>query len=134
MTPCVYILASDRNGTLYIGVTSDIARRISEHRSNAVEGFVQKYNEHRLVHIEFHDEIADAISREKQIRKWKRARKLELIEKINPTWRDLYHEINIRPLPWIPAFAGITAIEMLSQPAPGPSFCRLSDIRSRRAC
>ncbi len=95
MTPCVYILASDRNGTLYIGVTSDIARRMSEHRSNAAEGFAQKYNVHRLVHIEFHDEIADAISREKQIKKWRRAWKLELIEKSNPTWHDLYHEINI---------------------------------------
>ena len=94
MTPCVYILASDRNGTLYIGVTSDIGRRISEHRSNIVGGFTQKYDVHRLVYVEFHDEIADAISREKQIKKWRRAWKLELIEKSNPTWRDLYHEIN----------------------------------------
>ncbi|MCD6075316.1 MAG: nuclease family protein [Rhodospirillales bacterium] len=94
MQPCVYILASDRNGTLYIGVTSNIARRISEHRSNAAEGFTQKYSVHRLVYIEFHDEIADAISREKQIKKWRRAWKLELIEKSNPTWRDLNHEIN----------------------------------------
>jgi putative endonuclease len=94
MQPCVYILASDRNGTLYIGVTSDIARRISEHRSNVVEGFTRNYNVHRLVYIEFHDEITDAISREKQIKKWRRAWKLELIENSNPTWKDLYDEIN----------------------------------------
>ena len=94
MQPSVYILASGRNGTLYIGVTSDLARRVSEHRANVVEGFTQKYGVHRLVYIEFHDEMTDAILREKQLKKWRRAWKLELIEKANPTWRDLYEDLN----------------------------------------
>ena len=94
MQPCVYILASDRNGTLYIGVTNDIARRISEYRLNVVDGFTQKYSVHRLVYLEFHDEISEAISREKQLKKWRRAWKLELIERDNPDWRDLYEDLN----------------------------------------
>jgi len=87
--PCVYILASERNGTLYIGVTSDLARRISDHRADAMDGFTQKYGVHILVHVEFHGTMIDAITREKQIKKWNRAWKLHLIEQGNPTWRDL---------------------------------------------
>jgi putative endonuclease len=91
--PCVYILASKRNGTLYVGVTSDIARRVWEHRSDAIAGFVRDYGVHRLVFVEFHDGMADAILREKRLKKWRRAWKLELIERFNPQWRDLYDEL-----------------------------------------
>jgi putative endonuclease len=90
--PCVYILASKRNGTLY-DVTSDVARRAWEHRSNAVGGFVRDYAVHRLVFVEFHETMADAILREKRIKKWRRAWKLELIERHNPRWRDLYDDL-----------------------------------------
>lgn len=90
--PCVYILASQRNGTLYIGVTSDLSRRLSEHKMDVVDGFTKRYGVHRLVYVEAHDTMADAILREKQIKKWRRAWKLELIEKGNPQWRDLTDE------------------------------------------
>jgi len=91
--PCVYILASKRNGTLYVGVTSDIARRAWQHRSNAVGGFVRDYGVHRLVFVEFHETMADAILREKRIKKWRRTWKLELIERHNPQWHDLYDQL-----------------------------------------
>jgi putative endonuclease len=91
--PCVYILASRRNGTLYIGVTSDLALRIWQHRSNAVSGFVENYRVHRLVFAEFHDSMEAAILRENRLKKWRRAWKLELIERHNPQWQDLYHEL-----------------------------------------
>ena len=87
--PAVYILASKRNGTLYIGVTSDLPKRAWEHKNDWVEGFTKKYNIHRLVYYEMHEDLVSAISREKQIKKWNRAWKLELIEKQNPDWRDL---------------------------------------------
>ena len=93
--PCVYILASRRNGTLYIGVTSDLALRIWQHRSNAVAGFVQHHGVHRLVFAEFHNTMEAAILREKQLKKWRRAWKLELIERHNPQWRDLYDELAV---------------------------------------
>jgi putative endonuclease len=82
-----------RIGTLYIGITSDIARRAWEHRSNAVGGFVRDYGVHRLVFVEFDETMADAILREKRIKKWRRAWKLELIERDNPQWRDLWDEL-----------------------------------------
>lgn len=91
--PCVYILASKRNGTLYVGVTSDLAQRIWQHRSDVVDGFSKQYAVHALVHVEFHDTMADAILREKRIKKWRRAWKLELIEKSNPDWLDLYDSL-----------------------------------------
>jgi putative endonuclease len=91
--PCVYILASRRNGTLYVGITSDLARRVWEHRSGAIEGFTRDYGVRRLVFAEFHDTIESAILREKRIKKWRRAWKLELIEQHNPQWRDLYDEL-----------------------------------------
>jgi putative endonuclease len=91
--PCVYILASRRNGTLYAGVTSELARRVSQHRSGAVGGFTPDYGVHILVFAEFHETMEDAIVREKQIKKWRRAWKLELIEQHNPQWRDLYDEL-----------------------------------------
>jgi putative endonuclease len=91
--PCVYILARQRNGTLYVGVTSDLALRIWQHRSNTADGFVRDYNVHRLVFVEFHDTMADAILREKRVKRWRRAWKLDLIERQNPQWRDLYDEL-----------------------------------------
>ena len=93
--PCVYILASRRNGTLYVGVTSDIARRAWEHRSDAVDGFTRRYGVHQLVFTEFHGTIAAAILREKQIKKWRRVWKIELIQEQNPCWRDLYDDIAV---------------------------------------
>jgi putative endonuclease len=91
--PCVYILASRRNGTLYIGVTTDLARRAFEHKSHAVPGFTQRYSVDRLVYVEFHDDVAEAILREKQLKRWKRAWKIALIERDNPQWRDLYDDL-----------------------------------------
>jgi putative endonuclease len=91
--PCVYILASQRNGTLYVGVTSNIARRAWEHRSDVVDGFTQKHGVHRLVYVEVHDSMEQAILREKRIKRWRRAWKLDLIERANPQWRDLYDDL-----------------------------------------
>jgi putative endonuclease len=89
----VYILASRKNGTLYIGVTDDLIRRIYEHKHNLIEGYTNKYNVHTLVYYEAHDDIQEAIIREKQIKKWNRKWKLRLIEEMNLEWRDLYNEI-----------------------------------------
>ncbi len=91
--PAVYILASRHNGTLYIGVTSDLVARIWQHRNDAVEGFTRRYSVHTLVYFELHPEMTQAIAREKQLKKWKRAWKLELIERHNPNWNDLWDEI-----------------------------------------
>ena len=91
--PCVYILASKRNGTLYVGVTSDIVRRIWQHKHDFVEGFTQRYGVHTLVWFEAHESMESAIGREKAIKEWKRVWKVELIENGNPTWRDLNDEI-----------------------------------------
>ncbi len=86
----VYILASRKNGTLYIGVTNNLLKRVSEHKDNLVEGFTQKYNVHNLVYYERYNDVYDAITREKRMKKWKRQWKIELIEKFNPDWKDLY--------------------------------------------
>jgi len=91
--PCTYILASERNGTLYVGVTSDLVKRIYEHKQIQVDGFTKAYAVHNLVYFELHASMAEAITREKQIKKWKRDWKVELIERGNPYWRDLYDEI-----------------------------------------
>src|SRR5438445_103381 len=91
--PCIYILASDLNGTLYVGVTGDLARRIWLHKTGEVEGFTARYDVHRLVYVEFHDSMEGAIVREKQIKKWRRIWKLALIEKTNPQWQDLYEQL-----------------------------------------
>lgn len=88
--PAVYILASKRNGTLYIGVTSNLPKRIWEHKQNLVEGFTKRYHVHHLVLYELYDDITIAISREKQIKKWNRSWKLKLIERSNPEWKDLW--------------------------------------------
>ena len=92
--PCVYILASWRNGTLYIGVTSDLLKRVWEHKNDALDGFTKKYTIHDLVWFELHETMANAIQREKSIKKWNRKWKLQLIESSNPSWRDLYGEID----------------------------------------
>ena len=89
----VYILCSKRNGTLYIGVTSDLVKRIYEHKNDLVDGFTKKYKVHRLIWYETHEATESAITREKQIKKWKRAWKLKLIEQNNPEWIDLYESI-----------------------------------------
>ncbi len=86
----VYILASGYDGTLYIGVSSDLDKRVYEHKNNMVAGFTRKYGVHRLVYYENTNDIKSAINREKQIKKWKREWKIELIEKENPGWKDLY--------------------------------------------
>ena len=91
--PAVYILASQRNGTLYVGVTSDLIQRIWQHRNDAVDGFTQRYQVHRLVYFEQHLDMLSAITREKQLKKWNRAWKLALIEAANPDWRDLYEDL-----------------------------------------
>ncbi len=89
----VYILCSKQNGTLYTGVTSDLIKRVYQHKNNLVEGFSKKYNVHRLVWYEIHDSVESAIQREKQIKKWKRAWKIRLIEKKNTEWKDLYYNL-----------------------------------------
>ncbi len=88
--PTVYILASHRNGTLYTGVTCNLVARVWQHKNDLVEGFTKKYGVHTLVYYEVHENMLSAINGEKQIKKWKRAWKLALIEKQNPNWRDLY--------------------------------------------
>ena len=90
----VYILASGKNGTLYVGVTSDLFKRIYEHKQNIIDGFTKKYAIHTLVYYEIHEDVWEAIIREKLIKKWNRVWKLRLIEEKNPEWRDLYNEIS----------------------------------------
>lgn len=89
----VYLLANKRNGTLYAGMTNDLARRIHEHRTEATDGFSKRYSVKRLVYVEQTRDVRVAIAREKRIKKYPRAWKINLIEQTNPTWRDLYDEI-----------------------------------------
>ena len=91
--PCVYLLASGRNGTLYVGVTSNLVARVWQHRNEVVDGFTRRYHVHSLVWFERHETMVSAIQREKAIKAWKRAWKLELIEGLNPDWRDLYPDL-----------------------------------------
>ena len=91
--PVVYILASERNGTLYIGMTSDLVKRVWEHKNNLVEGFTKRYNVHYLVWYELHESMRSSIEREKKMKEWKRAWKIKLIEENNPNWNDLYDSI-----------------------------------------
>lgn len=86
----VYIMASHRNGTLYTGVTSDLPKRVDMHKREVIEGFSKRYKTKMLVYYEAHDDIREAIAREKQIKKWRRRWKLELVEEVNPEWKDLY--------------------------------------------
>ncbi len=89
----VYILASKRNGTLYIGMTNNLARRVWEHREGSVEGFTKKYNINRLVYSETYDRPQDAIQREKRLKKWNRAWEIPIIESVNPDWEDQYETL-----------------------------------------
>ena len=89
----IYIMTNKRKGTLYIGVTSDLPARVWQHKSNLIEGFTEKYKLHKLVYYEQHENIYSAIKREKQMKKWQRQWKLEIVEKLNPHWKDLYEEI-----------------------------------------
>jgi putative endonuclease len=91
--PCVYLLASGYNGTLYVGVTSDLIKRVYQHRNNLVDGFTKRYNVHDLVWYEVHQQMESAILREKQVKKWDRKAKIGLIQRHNPTWRDLWIEL-----------------------------------------
>ena len=93
MTYSVYMLASKKNGTLYIGITSNLIKRIHEHKNDLVEGFTNKYKIHDLVYLESYKDVNEAILREKRLKKWNRQWKINLIEKDNPYWRDLYQEI-----------------------------------------
>ena len=90
----VYLLASDRNGTLYLGVTNDIVRRVYEHKSKVVAGFTKRYAVDRLVWFEIYDDPSTAVAREKEVKKWRRAWKIRLIEEQNPQWIDLYPQIS----------------------------------------
>ncbi len=87
---CVYILASNRNGTIYVGVTSNLTKRIWEHKEGLVQGFTKEYDIHKLVWYELHESAESAITREKQMKKWNRDWKIRLIEEMNPYWNDLY--------------------------------------------
>ncbi len=89
----VYILSNERNGTLYTGVTSDLLKRVYDHKNDLVDGFSKRYGIHNLVWYEMHETVESAISREKQIKKWQRKWKLELIDKSNPLWDDLYENL-----------------------------------------
>ena len=89
----IYILASKRNGTLYVGVTNNLVRRVYEHKNEFVEGFTNKYGVHKLVYFEQCEDFNSAVQREKRIKEWERRWKIELIEKENPEWKDLYDEI-----------------------------------------
>ena len=91
--PCVYMLASRRNGTLYVGVTSHLIKRVWEHKNDLVAGFTRQYGVHSLVWYEQHESMMTAIQREKAIKAWKRQWKLALIEAGNPDWRDLYENL-----------------------------------------
>ena len=89
----VYILASQRNGTLYIGVTSNLQKRIWEHKNKIVKGFAEKYNVDKLIYYEQTENVMSALEREKQLKKWNRSWKIKLIEKKNPKWSDLYFDL-----------------------------------------
>jgi len=91
--PCVYIMASKENGTLYVGVTSDLVKRVAEHKEALIEGFTKRYAVKTLVWYERHETMESAIVRETQIKKWNRAWKLREIGAFNPSWRDLYCDI-----------------------------------------
>ena len=90
--PCVYILANKPNGTLYIGVTSNLVQRVWQHKNDLVEGFTKRYGIHRLVWYEAHENMESAIAREKMLKRWERAWKIRLIKEANPEWSDLYDE------------------------------------------
>ena len=91
--PAVYIMTNKAKGTLYTGVTNNLKKRVWEHRENQVEGFTQRYAIHQLVYYELHEEMIEAIVREKRLKKWNRAWKIRLIQEKNPEWNDLYESL-----------------------------------------
>ncbi|TDQ81980.1 putative endonuclease [Dongia mobilis] len=93
MFAAVYIMTDGPNGTLYVGVTTDLARRVSQHRAGEIVGFTKRYDLKQLVYFEPHEDINAAIHREKRLKKWPRAWKVRLITRENPEWRDLYHDL-----------------------------------------
>ena len=93
--PAVYILASGRNGTLYIGVTNNLVRRVWQHREGLIDGFTKRYDVEKLVHFECFDDVRQAIHREKRLKKWKREWKINLIQQSNVAWDDLYDQLDI---------------------------------------
>ena len=96
--PCVYVLASQRNGTLYIGITSDLMARIHQHRAGTFDGFTKRHRIKHLVWFEAHEDIEEATLREKRLKKWNRAWKMRLIEEQNPDWRDLAEDLGFESL------------------------------------
>ena len=96
--PCIYILVSHRNGTIYIGVTSHLVQRIWQHRNGVSKGFAARYRAYYLVHFELFGTMETAIAREKQLKRWHRQWKINLIEAANPDWRDLSFEIGVGPI------------------------------------
>ena len=105
----IYILASQNNSTLYVGVTNDLMKRVYEHKNNLVDGFTSRYKVHKLVYFEESNDIQSAILREKRIKKWNRQWKIRLIEKINPHWKDLYEDL-IRELDSRQKLSGMTEL------------------------
>jgi putative endonuclease len=101
--PCVYILASRRHGTIYIGVTSDLLARLHQHRAGTFTGFTSEHHIHRLVHFEMFGDMDAAIAREKRLKNWRRAWKITLIEEQNPFWEDRAIELGFEPVPPHPA-------------------------------
>ena len=97
--PCVYILASRKYGTLYVGVTSDLIARLFQHRNGMAQGFTSRYAVHRLIRFELYSTMYEAISREKQLKRWRRQWKINLIERENPQWLDLAPSLGLAPLP-----------------------------------
>ena len=91
--PCVYMLSSNRNGTLYVGATSNLIQRVWQHKNDLVAGFTKRYRVHTLVWYEVHETMESAITREKAIKRWKRDWKIELLQENNPSWRDLYDDL-----------------------------------------
>jgi putative endonuclease len=93
--PAVYLLASQKNGTLYFGVTSDLIQRVWQHKNDLIDGFTKDHQVHQLVYFEQYDDMLTAIAREKQLKKWNRQWKINLIESTNPLWRDLWEDISV---------------------------------------
>jgi putative endonuclease len=97
-SPCVYMLASGKNGTLYVGVTSNLIQRVYQHREAQAEGFTKRYHVHQLVWYEVHETMESAILKEKRLKTWERAAKIRLIEKTNPAWQDLWQVLTAKSL------------------------------------
>ena len=115
--PTVYLLASHLNGTLYTGVTSNLVARIAQHRDGTIHGFTREHGIKRLVWFESHDDIRDAIQREKRIKKWLRRWKIDLIEQANPLWRDLAVDLGLEMIPSTRVVSPNITLESMRKPA-----------------